>query len=213
MGTKMFQFPTFAFCLKQNDTASLCRVPPFGHLGIDGYLHLPQAFRSLSRPSSPPRAKASTVRSFLLFYFFARFVFTTSFLFLQTCQRSSLGFPALLSSLFPPFSSQCNHFVIPQPLMAQDILSFLFSFSSLLLSFLYLLFSLSEILHLFLLLLPKLARFNAFFFFSSRSVRRFMKRLYLNFILVSCTSYLVFELAPQNSLLSKLFTLHSKLST
>jgi len=75
--------------------------------------------------------------------------------------------------------------------MAQDILSFLFSFSSLLLSFLYLLFSLSEILHLFLLLLPKLARFNAFFFFSSRSVRRFMKRLYLNFILVSCILYLV----------------------
>ena len=44
-GTKMFQFPWFA---------------PFGNLGIKGYLLLPQAYRSLSRPSSPPRAKAST---------------------------------------------------------------------------------------------------------------------------------------------------------
>ncbi|GEM_PF-1009081 len=122
MGTKMFQFPTFAFCLKQNDTASLCRVPPFGHLGIDGYLHLPQAFRSLSRPSSPPRAKASTVRSFLLFYFFARFVFTTSFLFLQTCQRSSLGFPAL-SSLFPPFLRR----VIPLSYLSLSWLKIFFS--------------------------------------------------------------------------------------
>ena len=31
-------------------------VPPFGYLWISGYLHLPTAFRSLSRPSSPLRA-------------------------------------------------------------------------------------------------------------------------------------------------------------
>ena len=37
-------------------------VVPFGNLGIKGYLLLPQAYRSLSRPSSPPRAKASTRR-------------------------------------------------------------------------------------------------------------------------------------------------------
>ena len=29
-------------------------VVPFGNPGIKGYLHLPQAYRSLSRPSSPP---------------------------------------------------------------------------------------------------------------------------------------------------------------
>ena len=29
-------------------------VVPFGNLGIKGYLLLPQAYRSLSRPSSPP---------------------------------------------------------------------------------------------------------------------------------------------------------------
>ena len=38
-------------------------VPPFGHPRINGYLHLPAASRSLSRPSSPLRAKASPVRS------------------------------------------------------------------------------------------------------------------------------------------------------
>ena len=37
-------------------------VVPFGNLGIKGHLHLPRAYRSLSRPSSPPRAKASTRR-------------------------------------------------------------------------------------------------------------------------------------------------------
>ena len=43
-------------------------VVPFGNLGIKGYLHLNRAYRSLSRPSSPPRAKASTGRPSLLFF-------------------------------------------------------------------------------------------------------------------------------------------------
>ena len=42
------------------------RVPPFGYLRISGYLLLPAAFRSLSRPSSAPSAKASALCSFLL---------------------------------------------------------------------------------------------------------------------------------------------------
>ena len=37
-------------------------VVPFGNPWIKGYLLLPMAYRSLSRPSSPPRAKASTRR-------------------------------------------------------------------------------------------------------------------------------------------------------
>ena len=37
-------------------------VVPFGNPRIKGHLHLPEAYRSLSRPSSPPRAKASTRR-------------------------------------------------------------------------------------------------------------------------------------------------------
>ena len=38
------------------------RVPPFGNLRIDGYLLLPAAYRSLSRPSSALDAKAFTLR-------------------------------------------------------------------------------------------------------------------------------------------------------
>ena len=58
MGTKMFQFPTFAPLM--NGGKQACRVAPFGYLRIKSYLPIPAAFRSLSRPSSPLRAKAST---------------------------------------------------------------------------------------------------------------------------------------------------------
>ena len=46
-----------------SDKGSPCRVSPFGYPWIEGYLHLPMAFRSLSRPSSAPGAKASSLRS------------------------------------------------------------------------------------------------------------------------------------------------------
>ena len=42
------------------------RVSPFGDLRIKAYLRLPEAFRSLSRPSSAISALASTLRSFSL---------------------------------------------------------------------------------------------------------------------------------------------------
>ena len=42
------------------------RVSPFGYLRISAHLQLPEAFRSLSRPSSAPDAKAFPLRSFLL---------------------------------------------------------------------------------------------------------------------------------------------------
>ena len=38
-------------------------VPPFGHPRINAYLRLPAAFRSLSRPSSAPNAKAFSICS------------------------------------------------------------------------------------------------------------------------------------------------------
>ena len=63
----MFQFPTFAY-LYRYDTASLCRVAPFRNLRINWYLLIPVAYRSLSRLSSPPRAKASAMRPYLLSY-------------------------------------------------------------------------------------------------------------------------------------------------
>ena len=40
------------------------RVSPFGYLRINAHLQLPEAFRSLSRPSSAPDAKAFPLRSF-----------------------------------------------------------------------------------------------------------------------------------------------------
>ena len=42
------------------------RVPPFGNLRIKAYLQLPEAYRSLSRPSSAISAMASTLRSYSL---------------------------------------------------------------------------------------------------------------------------------------------------
>ena len=41
-------------------------VSPFGHLRINVYLPLPEAYRSLSRPSSAPNAKAFSLCSFSL---------------------------------------------------------------------------------------------------------------------------------------------------
>ena len=49
-----------------DDTSSRYRVVPFGNLRIKGHLHLPGAYRSLSRPSSPPRAKASAMCPYLI---------------------------------------------------------------------------------------------------------------------------------------------------
>ena len=65
-GTKMFQFPAFASSKSKDSRPSAGWVVPFGNPRINGHLHLPAAYRSLSRPSSPPRAKASALRPFLL---------------------------------------------------------------------------------------------------------------------------------------------------
>ena len=48
----------------QVDGVLLRRVSPFGHLRIDAHLQLPAAYRSLSRPSSAPDAKAFPLRSY-----------------------------------------------------------------------------------------------------------------------------------------------------
>ena len=47
----------------QVDGVLLRRVSPFGNLRINSYLRLPEAYRSLSRPSSAPDAKAFPLRS------------------------------------------------------------------------------------------------------------------------------------------------------
>jgi hypothetical protein len=60
----MVHFPEFALpdlCIQSGVTGDASRVPPFGNLRVKGCLHLTEAYRSLPRPSSPSRAKASTV--------------------------------------------------------------------------------------------------------------------------------------------------------
>ena len=63
----MFQFPSFPsswLCIHHAMTAHYCsRIPPFGHPRVNGYLLLTAAYRSLSRPSSAPSAKASALCS------------------------------------------------------------------------------------------------------------------------------------------------------
>ena len=46
------------------DRVLLCRVSPFGNPRIFAYVQLPVAYRSLSRPSSAPDAKAFPLRSY-----------------------------------------------------------------------------------------------------------------------------------------------------
>jgi hypothetical protein len=57
----MFQFPGLAPCLRRVTGLATGRVSPFGDPGITASVQLPQAYRSLARPSSPLDAKASTV--------------------------------------------------------------------------------------------------------------------------------------------------------
>ena len=61
--------PPACLWIQHTVTGTSCRVSPFGYPWVDGYLLLSTAFRSLSRPSSAPGAKASTLRSFLLGHF------------------------------------------------------------------------------------------------------------------------------------------------
>ena len=51
------------FCSTHDTKVLLWWVSPFGNLRINGYLLLPEAYRSLSRPSSAPDAKAFPLRS------------------------------------------------------------------------------------------------------------------------------------------------------
>ena len=52
------------FCSTQVDRVLLCRVSPFGNLRVKAYVQLTAAYRSLSRPSSAPDAKAFPLCSY-----------------------------------------------------------------------------------------------------------------------------------------------------
>ena len=59
---RCFSSPRSPPRLCTDDRPSDGRVVPFGNPGVKGHLRLTRAYRSLSRPSSPPGAKASTRR-------------------------------------------------------------------------------------------------------------------------------------------------------
>ena len=63
-GTEMFHFPALALTTLYIQAAVFRHYPervlPFGNPRIKGCLHLPEAYRSLPRPSSSSYAKAST---------------------------------------------------------------------------------------------------------------------------------------------------------
>ena len=65
-GTEMFQFPSFAsirLCVQRRILRVYPQwVSPFGNPRINACLQLPEAYRSLPRPSSLSGAKASTIR-------------------------------------------------------------------------------------------------------------------------------------------------------
>ena len=64
-GTEMSHFPPLALthlCIQRTVTGhDSRRVSPFGHPRVEACLQLTEAYRSLPRPSSPSRAKASTM--------------------------------------------------------------------------------------------------------------------------------------------------------
>ena len=74
-------------------------VSPFGYLRLTGYVLLTAAFRSLSRPSSAPSARASTLRSFCLTALTYASVHTSGFLLVLSFFRPphSLGKPSMSS--------------------------------------------------------------------------------------------------------------------
>jgi hypothetical protein len=84
-GTKMFQFSGFAPRLNVVSGLQPDGLPHSEIRGYNGYLLLPAAYRSLSRPSSPLRAKAFTMRPFLLF---SNIILLTFLFLLPVCQRT-----------------------------------------------------------------------------------------------------------------------------
>lgn len=85
----MFHFPRLAmkpYCIQTSSTRHYPRwVFPFGNLRIKAYLPLPEAYRSLSRPSSPADAKASIMRPFELDQNCYKLVDVMSYVFLILC--------------------------------------------------------------------------------------------------------------------------------
>ena len=105
--TGMFRFVGFA-SPQGGCHACAWRVAPFGHLRIYGRSRLPADFRGLPRPSSPPGAKASSVRLASLLALACHSVYPyTSFARVSFCLCVCFHFPILSKNragraLLPP---------------------------------------------------------------------------------------------------------------
>ena len=124
----MFQFSGFAPCIAWYHC---WWVAPFGNLRIEGYLHLPEAYRSLSRPSSPLRAKAFPVRPCL--FSFASFNYIALRLYIYPNTVVFCDFVSNMSKIvsfkangFTPFASRsvATPGVEPRLLPLQHLLPF-----------------------------------------------------------------------------------------
>ena len=101
-GNEMFQFPGFASDIIGYPSDDGW-VAPFGNLRINCYLHIPAAYRSLSRPSSPQRAKASSVRPYLLSLAFYGTIITDDTGFLLYAFLLKLCFFQHVNERYPPY--------------------------------------------------------------------------------------------------------------
>ena len=109
----MFQFPGFASRQCGMTGHDSRRVAPFGNLRIYACVPLPEAYRSLPRPSSPVCAKASTMRPSILDQhpppcdgMILRWLLRTSVL--QECQLPKRQMPTTFSNIktFPNVKEQ-----------------------------------------------------------------------------------------------------------
>ena len=95
-----------------DDRVLICRVSPFGNLRIDAYVPLPVAYRSLSRPSSAPDAKAFPLRSFSLnrsgsLNYAGSFRISSKLFYPFKSSTIASEFPSVALLVFPLFSFQC----------------------------------------------------------------------------------------------------------
>ena len=107
------------FYSMQDDWILSSRVAPFGNLRVTGYLLLTVAYRSLSRPSSAPDAKAFPLRSYQL----DLSIFTIAW-FSRIMQASD----SVHCSLCYPFKVPQKNFVTSLLLARNFLLAILFSF-------------------------------------------------------------------------------------
>ena len=96
------------------DRVLLCRVSPFGNLRIKAHLRLPEAYRSLSRPSSALSAKAFPLRPLQLDLLWSDSSMSRNSIFLSCSRHTSSPSSSIHKVLHSSASSSVEN--IPQNL-------------------------------------------------------------------------------------------------